>query len=62
MKRFSAPMMEIQRLAPEDVFTDSTCRTQALGCPSCYCNAVSCGDTYTPDCDGCYSYLPFLDD
>ena len=53
MKKFELPMMEVQRFAPEDVFTTS-CRTEGLGCDSCYCVAVSC-DPYTCNtnyCDG----------
>ena len=41
MKEFETPTMEIQRLAPEDVFTNS-CTTEALGCDSCYCSGVKC--------------------
>ena len=51
MKRFDAPMMEIQRLALEDVFTTS-CTTEALGCDSCYFVAVSC-DPYTCSTNVC---------
>ena len=47
MKFFDAPMMKIQRLAPEDVFTASDCRTEALGCDSCYDSAAECDD-YNP--------------
>ena len=41
-KRFEAPIMEVQRLAPDDVFTGSDCRVEAKGCASCYCVAVTC--------------------
>jgi len=57
-KRFAAPLMEVQRLVQEDVLTDSTCRTQALGCTSCYCTAIGCDD-YHPECPGCYNDLGF---
>jgi hypothetical protein len=43
MKRFETPMMEIQRLSTEDIFTNS-CTVEALGCTSCYCVAVTCDD------------------
>ena len=45
MKKFSTPVLEIQRLAPEDVFTNS-CTVEALGCDSCYVTAGECDDTY----------------
>ena len=55
MRKFRAPTMEIQKLAPEDVCTDSSCRTEALGCPSCYCSAVVCKTCYGQGtCSGCY--------
>ena len=53
MKHFTTPLMEIQRLVPEDVFTTS-CTVEALGCDWCYCVAVDCKDTYTPECTGCH--------
>lgn len=43
MRKFEMPIMEIQRLASEDVLTSSDCRVEALGCTSCYCVAVDCG-------------------
>ena len=52
MNRFEAPMMEIQRLDPEDVFTNS-CLTEALGCDSCYCSGVICSSGYNSQCTGC---------
>ena len=48
MKKFSTPVLEIQWLTPEDVFTTS-CATEALGCDSCYVTAGDCDDTY----EGC---------
>lgn len=58
MRHFSAPLMEIQRLVPEDLFTKS-CTIESLGCASCYCAAVDCEGTYTGgcgeyDCNNCY--------
>lgn len=54
MRKFNAPLMEIQRLAQEDVFTASNCRVEAEGCPSCYCVAVVCDDyTCSHTCPGC---------
>ena len=58
MRRFEEPMMEIQRLDSEDIFTASDCRTEALGCPSCYCSAVGC-DSHNSQCPGCYNDLGF---
>lgn len=57
MKRFETPVLEIQRLAPEDVFTTS-CTVEALGCDSCYCIGVVC-DEYSCNhqCPGCYDDL-----
>lgn len=62
MKKFCAPLMEIQRLVPADVFTNSACRVEVLGCWSCYCSAVGCDDTYVPcpkDGCGCNNDLGF---
>ena len=59
MKSFCAPMMEIQRLEPEDVFTGSDCSVEALRCVSCYCSAVSCPTGFCTelDCPGCFDYF-----
>ena len=46
MKRFTAPMMEIQRLEPEDVLTGSDCTIESLGCTTCYCALVTCPSGY----------------
>ena len=58
MKRFEAPMMEMQKLPVEDVFTASDCNIEALGCYSCYCISVDCDnfECTTHDC-GCYTYV-----
>ena len=58
MKKFSAPLMEIQRLVSEDVFTASGCSVEALSCERCYCPVVTCPTGYcTADgCTGCYTY------
>ena len=59
MKKFEAPRIEVKRFGTEDVFTNSSCTTQALGCTSCYCSAVSC-DHLNPTCTSdCYSDLGF---
>lgn len=57
MRKFEMPMMEIQRLTSEDVFTASGCTVEALGCYSCYCIGVDCDDfsCSSHDC-GCYNY------
>ena len=53
MKKFNAPIMEIQMLVPEDVFTSSDCTVEALGCTSCYCVATICDDyTCNPHSEG----------
>lgn len=61
MKQFTAPLMEIQRLVQENIYTISGCLTEVLGCVSCYCSAVVCTSGYEPgmctgtyDC-GCYT-------
>ena len=58
MKKFEVPTIEIQRLVPEDVFTNS-CTTEALGCDSCYCSGVVCTGSYKPECPNCYNDLGF---
>lgn len=55
MKKFSTPQMEIQRLTPEDVFTNS-CAVEALGCDSCYVTAGDCDGSYTPCSDALTSW------
>ena len=52
MKRFEVPQINVMKLTSENVFTDSQCRVEALGCTSCYCVAVTC--EHTPECSGCY--------
>ncbi|MBR4333743.1 MAG: hypothetical protein IKP72_13765 [Clostridia bacterium] len=52
MKKFEAPMMDVQRFGEEDIVASSDCRTEALGCESCYVSAGQCGDTYVP-CASC---------
>lgn len=61
MKKFETPKMEVQKLAAEDVFTTQTsdCRTEALGCESCYCVGVVCDDfgcAGSQTCD-CYDFF-----
>ena len=55
MKRFTAPMMEIQRLEPEDVLTSSDCTIESLGCTTCYCALVTCPSGYHCDSNTCPS-------
>lgn len=55
MKKFEAPKMHVQKLAFENILTESAeCHVEALGCASCYCIAVDC-DNYTPtQCPDCF--------
>ena len=47
MKKFEVPQINVIQLSSENVFTDSQCQVEALGCVSCYCVAVTCDD-YIP--------------
>ncbi|QTE71043.1 hypothetical protein JRC49_14870 [Clostridiales bacterium FE2011] len=49
MKKFEIPQMNVMKLASENVFTDSQCTVEALGCVSCYCVAVECNEAYIPE-------------
>ena len=56
MKKFEAPMMDIQRFDSEEIIAASGCTVKALGCTSCYCVAVTCEHTpEPPDCPGCFN-------
>ena len=59
MKKFETPRMEVRDFGTEDVLTGFDCRTEALGCSSCYCSLVGCkddgvGSTCT---GGCYTNI-----
>ena len=56
MKKFEVPQISVMKLTSENVFTDSQCLVEALGCASCYCVAVVCEDTYNATCTGCYDF------
>ena len=60
MKKFEAPMMDIQRLDAEDVIaTSRVCAVEAYNCESCYCVAVDCGifTCDANDCGDCYDFF-----
>ena len=51
MKRFEAPIMNIQKLANEEIIRTSVgCMVESLACLDCYCTSVQCSGTYV--CEG----------
>lgn len=57
MKKFEVPQISVMKLTSENVFTDSQCRVEALGCTSCYCVAIVCDDSYNAECPDCYDFF-----
>lgn len=49
MKNFEVPVMNIQRLDPEEAIATSTC-FEIFACEDCYCTSVTCDDGYV--CEG----------
>jgi len=47
MKRFEAPVMDVQRLDPDEAITTSCGVCNSVGCIRCYCGTVSCSPVYT---------------
>ena len=51
MKRFAAPVMNVQRLEADDIVRTSGSHCfEIFACEDCYCTSVTCADTYV--CDG----------
>lgn len=46
MKRFNIPVIEIQRLDPEEIIEGKSVCFEKYACKECYCAAVQCGGTY----------------
>lgn len=46
MRKFEVPYMSIQRLAKEDVLTESGPCFETFACTACYCSLVQCPDGY----------------
>lgn len=56
MKRFEAPVMDIQRLDPEDAIATSCQVCNTVGCIACYCGVVSCTPPYNCDSRVCPTF------
>ena len=53
MKRFIAPVMNIQRLEVQDVLSTSGTCFEINACVDCYCTEVVCDDVYSCDAQNC---------
>ena len=56
MKDFKAPVMDVQKLDPEDTIATSCQVCNTVGCISCYCGVVTCESGYTCDSRVCPTY------
>lgn len=57
MKKFDAPVMDIQRLDLDGIISTSSCQVcNTVGCIDCYCGVVACTPPYNCDSRNCPTF------